>query len=513
MHTIDIYRGADLFVTIKPDDSSVQVKRIMGENQLQIQFRENRNIIFKINDYCTVFGEVYKLNQVPTDKKVNKNLFEYNLIMEAEGFDLAKANLLFLGADNTLRQPDFSLMGTIQDFLALVVENANRVSPTWVAGETIPSGFRNMDFSNENCYNALVRISQEFETEFWIEGKKIHLTKKQHETGYTFKHGKDKGLREITRMNADNSRLVTRLYVQGAEKNLATDYRNYSRRLKMPDDDYIELNTGDYGVIEAAVIFDDIYPHRTGTVSSISALDPFAFTDTSMDFNVNDYLLPGATAKVVFNTGQLSGYSFEIASFNNTTKQFRINKNKDEKNLDVPSTILKPAIGDKYVLVDIKMPQTYIDAAELELKNRAIEHLAEYAEPRRDYTIELDPAYMRKTSKVVSIGDVIWIVDAEFQINRAIRVVSVTRGIVNEFDFQIDLSDGIVSGVLTQINSSLQTNSREIGAITRHLENGSLFNNRVIGEFFFESLPTTSSITGKTPLYVDNNTGKLYRVI
>jgi hypothetical protein len=85
---------------------------------------------------------------------------------------------------------------------------------------------------------------------------------------------------------------------------------------------YIQYNTQVYGVIEQTITFDDIYPHRTGVVTGVDALNPFIFDDTLIDFDVNSYLLPGTSAKVVFNTGQLAGYSFEIkeGGFINATK-------------------------------------------------------------------------------------------------------------------------------------------------------------------------------------------------
>lgn len=506
MHTIDIYRGSDLFVTIKPEDSSVQVKRIMGDNQLQIQFKDSRNILFQINDYCTVFGDRYKLNALPTDRKVTKVLYEYNLVMQAEGFDLSKVQFLMLG------QSDFSLMGKIDDFLSLIVDNANRVFSGWSKGQTIPAGFKNMTFQAENCYSALARIAQEFETEFWIAGKTVHLTKIQTDTGHTFRQGKDKGLYEITRTSSDNSTVITRLYALGSEKNIPASYG--SRRLKMAGGvDYVEDNVAKYGVIEYSQIFEDIYPHRTGKVTGINAVDPQEFTDASMDFNVNDYLLPGVTAKVVFNTGDLAGYTFEIASYDNINKRFRLNKNKEETSIEIPGPVFKPALGDEYVLVDISMPQTYIDAAELELKTRAQQFLSENKEPKRALTVVLDPVYMEANGIEPQIGDVVWIVDNEFQINRAIRIIQTARNIVEEFNYQVDLADVVAVSPIAQINTGLQANARDISSISRHLENGSIFNNRVIGEFYFQELPTTNSTTGKTPLYVDDSTGKLYRLI
>lgn len=514
MHTIDIYRGESLLVTIKPDDNSIQTKSIAGENSLTIVFKDSRNINFHINDWCTVFGERYNINKLPADKKTNKTLYEYTVEYKSEGFDLAKAQFKFLGDDNTWKESNFSFNGKILDFLSLIVANANRVSSGWTIGETIPSDYKNLDFTTDNCYNVLGRIASEFGTEFWIDGKTINLSKKQKETGLILKQGKDRGLYTITRMATDSNSLVTRLYAEGSDKNLKSDYRNFSTRLKMTGGlSYVEQNIAKYGVIEATQVFDDIYPHRTGKLTSADATDPFTFVDSSMDFNVNDYLLPGVTAKVVFNTGQLSGYTFEIASYDNANKRFHINKNKDETSIDVPSFLLHPSIGDEYVLVDIFMPQSYIDAAEALLKQKALEVLAANSEPLVTFSVEIDPVFIKKTQTVLNIGDVVWVTDDELEIDRAIRIVSTTRNIVNEFTYEIQLSDAVSTDVISQINYSVDTNSRDINSVQQQLQNGTIFNNRAVGRFYFQDLPTISSPVGKSPLYLDPTTGELFRLV
>src|SRR5947207_1874698 len=111
MNTVDIYRDGSVFITIKPDSNSSQAKKVMGDNIVTIAFEDARNIPFKINDYCTIFGEIYKLNSLPVITKGSTREHKYTLLMQAEGFDLAKYQFLFLGSDNNLRESQFSLMG------------------------------------------------------------------------------------------------------------------------------------------------------------------------------------------------------------------------------------------------------------------------------------------------------------------------------------------------------------------------------------------------------------------
>jgi hypothetical protein len=125
-------------------------------------------------------------------------------------------------------------MGTADTFMDLLLANAARVG-TWEKGQVIPTGYKNLTFSRENCYSALQRLAEAFGTEFAIEGRKMHLTKRAKDTGYEFKQGQHKGLYDVTRVNIDQTSIVTRLYAYGAQKNLPPDYRNYSqRRLKLP---------------------------------------------------------------------------------------------------------------------------------------------------------------------------------------------------------------------------------------------------------------------------------------
>lgn len=521
MQTIDIMRGNSLLVTIKPADSSAQTKKVMGDNTLSITFEDSKIIPFQINDWCTVFGEIYQLNTKPVSRKLSPFRWEYTLTMQVEGTLLSRSQFMFLDSVNNLTQSDFSLMGNANDFVDLVIANANRSSTGWVKGEVIPSGYKNLTFSKENCYNALSRISEELETEFWIIGKTIHLTEKVNDTGYTFKQGQNKGLYEITELPLNDSSVVTRVYAYGADKNLPANYRNFNTRLLMTNGDaYVERNTSTYGIIEYTEIFDDIYPHRTGKVSSINAVNPFVFIDTAIDFDVNAQLLPGLSAKVVFNTGQLAGYEFEISKFNNGTKEFTILQNKNELVLELPNTTIKPAIGDEYVLIDLEMPQTYIDAAEAELKARAEALLLQVSEPQLSYQIVIDPVFIKNKGWSISIGDLVWLVDTELQVNRRIRIVSTTRNIINEYQYQVELSDTVTDGTISTIINAQATNTRNINSIGQTIQNNSLLNNTQIGDLnvkqgtiVLQNAPTTNTTSGFSQLYIEDSTGKIYKKI
>lgn len=281
---------------------------------------------------------------------------------------------------------------------------------------------------------------------------------------------------------------------------------------------YLENNVDRYGVIEGVKVFDDIYPHRTGTVTGSDPTNPFKFYDGSMDFDINDYLVPGIAAKVTFNTGQLAGYTFEIASYSVEDTMFIININKDETALQVPSDSLRPAIGDQYVLVDIIMPQTYITAAELQLKVAAETALAQLSVQQQKFSVDFDPVYLRSSGKIPRIGDMIWLVDDQFQLNRRIRVITTTRGIVDEFDLKVELADTVEAGVIASLKTDTQQVSSAVDNLSYANSNKRIFNNNVIGDLRIDqgtlivsSMPLHPTGSGFSNLVIDNATGKIYK--
>lgn len=278
---------------------------------------------------------------------------------------------------------------------------------------------------------------------------------------------------------------------------------------------YLEKNTDLYGVIEWTEFF-DVYPHRTGAVTSVNAANVYQFADLSMDFDVNDYELPGATAKITFNTGQLAGLTFDIATYDAANKLFTINKNKDERNLDAPSEALRIAVGDEYVITDIQMPQSYIANAEAELRKQAQAFLDRASEPQYQYNVTVDPLFIKRMQWKLFIGMQVLLKDEQLGIDKKIRIVQTTRNIVNENEYQVQLAETVKPGTLAQIQAQGSNNSQSINGIQQQLQNAALFNNKPVGDWEIQQgtviakdIPHAGSNAGLLPVYFDPATGKL----
>lgn len=610
MDTLQIYdKGGNEFWLLKLNESCNQSKTIMGENVLNLPFSLSVYVPFKIGQYCTAFGETYKIYEEPIIKKTGSNAWAYTIIMRSEGYDLSKPLYLGLDTNNELTESEFYLTGVAEVFIDLLIQNINRISSGWEKGEVTLTSFKTLGFKGENCYAVLGRLATEFNTEFSIEGKKIHLAKKSKDSGYTLQVGFNRGLKEITRLIVDNTKVVTRLYPYGSDKNLPTTY--IGKRLHLPmeashgndclisditwyqshDDGgylhivfqpptdpgvtsvemvygetgsglfpysavggmghiafmaglgfdfeakfishggacegqetdviritgdnyqpiyplvpgiYIEKNVDKYGISEDRVLFDDIYPHRTGEVSAINSVDPLMVVDTSLDFNLNPYFIPGLPARITFMTGQLAGYTFDLTNYDHGSRTIRFLPYKNDQAFVVPNSVIKADVGDKYVLTNIYMPDEYIEAAEQELLQKATDLLAAYSEPQ--YTIQavLDAKYMKDYQREVFAGNTVWIKDLQMQIERKIRIVTCIRNLIEEYQFQVTLSDIVEIGMKDKIFSSIASNQRSVNDLSGQVVTRDIFNGNMV-------LPTNPGGAGFENVIVEVATNKLYR--
>ena len=566
---MNIYRGTDIWITLKIDDNTRLIKGLLGADIIKSSFNSHIYLDINIGDFIIYDGAIYYINNLPDIKKNASNSFDYNLVFESESYELLKTQFMDLDGNS-----DFCLVGNLETFIDLIVTNINREHTGWVKGtwnkkndgiEDWPSAsdYKLLSFSKNNCMQILQKLCNEFEGEFYFdytldyeEGAELpylpaadavigYKPATEAEHGYhpaeftihtytkyicfTDKAGRSRpllvfeykqGLRNIKRSTLSEKNIITRLYAFGSTKNLASDYRDHAKRLKFvlptgesylekyitattwlaitayslgdhvkpstPNNYYYECTTAGtsggteptwgtteggttadgtiiwtcrvdptdkYGVIEHTEIFEDIYPHREGTISAVNGGDITKFTDSGMDFNLNDYLLSGVTAKLHFNSGDLGGYEFEVYAYNNSTKEFTIIAYKDEIGYEMPNATLKPAVGDKYVLLEIYLPQSYIDTAETALQAKAQTYLDDNCEPRVTYILTPDPRYFKIHFIDLKAGDFITIEDTDLGIDVMTRIVELTKSVADEYKYTLKLTDHLEVQLIQRLYS------------------------------------------------------------
>lgn len=458
---LPIYRKGAIVYTVEIGDDTVYKKEIMGAHTITSEFYSNSILNIFIGDYIIFKGENYTINVTPQVQKINATTFAYNVTFEGTVYKLYDKLLMHLGVS------DFNYYGSPSDFIGLIVANMNTIDAGWSVAfaDVVPP--QNIQFTNTSCRQALTQIAEAFKLEYSLSGKAISIVfKVGNVTTLSFQYGKGKGLYTLTRKPIEDADLVTRVYGFGGEKNLDLTYRNGLKRLTFQGA-YLENNVATYGVKEGQYTDDTIYPHRTGTVTAVDPASVLAITDHTLNFDVNAQLLSGVTAQISFLTGALTGYTFDINTYDNANKKVYFNQFTDSNDYLLPNTLNKPVVGDTYVLLNIKMPQTYIDAAEAQLKAATQTFLNQNSSPNVTYDLSIDEKFARMNNIEIHVGDEVNIIDADLSVNNNIRCSSVSFPLVNPYLITATIADTITYTVQEKQIAQTINNQQQIITIDR----------------------------------------------
>ena len=496
MEQVTVTRKAGGTLNLLTRASAISVTRmeqrrsLMSEDIVEMSVESAIPISFAIGDAITVHSRTYTLNALPRARKGGMRQFGYDLTWEGRQYDLLRAAFLDTAADGVSLYADFSITGDLESLMNIVVNNLDRVygAGKWILGVCPETDTLTLTFANDNCLAVLQSLCTEdnFNVEFEItESAGVCTIDLRVAVGVThaeiYEYGRGKGLYGLQRQTVSNKNIVTRLYAFGAAKNLRTSYRGYSQRLKLPaiDHSYIEDATAlaAYGLIEAVKTFEEIFPHRTGTVTSLGDTI-YRFVDSAMDFDLNAvdggtgdtlYLMNGTSAKVHFNTGALAGYEFELSTYNHSTRTFTIKRLKDERDQEFPdpdSEAFRIAPGDEYVLIDIYLPDSYVTAAEAELLAAAEAYLAENCQPRVNYGLTFDEIHLARyaegAAELFAPGDNIHVRDTDIGVDKLIRVRSLVRDLMADYRYALELSDVQHPSIISRLVAETIDNSKVI---------------------------------------------------
>lgn len=422
---------------------------------------------FDFGDVITIFGKPYKLNQLPEPTKEGERKYTYEVTLEGTQYDLI--DVIYKLPEGCYGE---QLYGDLEAHLNALIWNLNRIYPgKWILG-TFPANtpFKNLNATGKNCLQVLQEYCEQYGVEFGIVINTaagtytLNIVEKVGVTHpFTLQYGRGKGLYKLQRKNINNAGITTRLYAYGGSNNLGSSYGH--NKLCLPGTtrltSYVESATGRarYGIKENEKTFDDIKPERFGEVTSMGG-NVLSFADSSM-FDLNEreqdgtttkYLIEGATAKVTFQTGNLAGYSFDVRKYDHTTHMFVINKFTDENGTVFPSetsAAFQIAVGDKYIIEDINLPQQYITDAEARLLEQATKELEKVEQPQVSYALELDAQFFSKTfgqevsEEVLHVGDFIRIVDEGVGVDKEVRITRIERNLLKEHSYSITLADTV----------------------------------------------------------------------
>lgn len=501
----------------------------MAERACTSTFISDVKINFDVFDYIDYRGERFELELLPTVKKISKHQYSYDLNFVSLKYELERCMMRnIVPSDNGIVYPTplvVEFTGTVK-YLAERIQaclDAMYGKGVWsiTLADGVDSEEKNISMSNQNCWSALSLVNTEYKLNYFVKGRSVTIGGAEPVVNNVFEYGKGKGLYEIERISDADTGIVTKLRAYGGTRNLDYSYpkkpewtdsilpANYALsplRLMLPSfktdgvTDFVLASNeaiAKYGIREGVITYDDIYPSITGMKNSAGqAIDEIKSVDAitsetqptftvqlyDLGFDLNESLTTDE-AQLSMKSGALQGYAFTItkivkASDGSYTLTLGRNtlEESDTDNFTVPNKDWNMKAGDRFVLLNILMPQEYIRAAENRLLERAKEYIAKYSSTNYSYNIGVDEIFMARNASFyneIMEGKRLTVNDPEMGIdheNVIIQSLSIKEGEGLIPTFEVTLNNepsastleriqGQISEIETSVNNKFSSQS------------------------------------------------------
>ena len=470
---MEIKRGNTVISDVYLKDNSYMVEEIGGGDTLTLNFLSRHTLDLCIDDYVEFEGSRYKIRHSEKITKRETSLgWEYNVVFYSYRYDMEDVVFFLNGKPEFKKNFDY-YTGTARQILELIVKNMNREDSGWKVGSCIESRPITISFKDKSVGSVLEDTVKELNTEYWVYQKTVSIGKRQYASnGLVLAQGEGLGFTELVLSAVDDVRPTTVIYPYGSDKNLGPDYG--ADYLLLPGGQTeLTKNVEKYGRLgQKKIQFEHIFPKGEFTVTS--QIDTYTLQASDIDFNLTDCLLNGVEVIVTFQTGGLSGYDLAIVedSWDNSNKQFKLKENTSENALKVPGDI-NFAVGDKFILTGLKMPQSYLDKASLQLKEESEAWLNEHSEKRIQLSGKCDEVLFRQQNISISCGRMVGVYSEPLGIDREIRVTKVKRYIENDnkpsYRYELTLSDFLQSDGFKDLVDDVKKFPEEIEGHVRPL--------------------------------------------
>lgn len=420
-------------LSVEAGEASVHRYELMKEDYVQLVFSLETPVIFNIGDYIEYGGSFYYITSksYPTFNTTNAG-YDYALRFDSHYYRW-KSHILFYDRQGN-KEASWSLTRAPEAHLGIVVSNLKSIGFTYngqeyqaVVDSSVDAVAKLVTYDNTNIIDALTKIAEAWKCEWWVEGRTIYIGRLEKGEPVDLEIGK-----EIASMSRTQSQDIyaTRLYVFGGTRNIPDNYREgqtgvvkdgiVQKRLMLPaGTPYIDVVSGlrDEQVVEAVVIFDEVYPRYVGTMSEVKTVQrtdeseedgdetgtsetftAYQFKDANLTFS-KEYILPEATLRMKFQTGPLSGMEFDV-QFNPdeldesdpNAQVFEIVRN-DDYGQYLPKEPLVPSVGNQYILHNFDtqyVSDELIPEAEQELLEKANTYKSKVTSDPSTYTLNMN---------------------------------------------------------------------------------------------------------------------------
>ena len=454
---------------VSPDSSSRWTEEVGAEFVVTVNFTIWEFFVLSVGDYVEISGKRFSIKKEYRPKKTDTQKYTYNISFYGREHDMQDLLFCRLNQGEDDLESVFAYDGTPMEMLEKLVANMNRNTDgvTWRAGQAVTGDRKTINFNGLFCWDAAGEIAGAWETEWWLDGEYLNIGKCEHGERVTL--GYMKGLKTGLTQNENSNSIkwFTRLIPVGSTKNIDPSKYGYTH-LQLPSrDKYIDLNT-QLGLKEhrEEAAFEDIFPHRLGTVSSVRSEEQtntdgeeytvYYIKDKDLPFNPDEYMIGGEVIHITFESGDLSGREFEC-NWHNGTQEFEIINTYPDENTQIPGGNIIPQAGDTYILTNIRMPDEYYPIAEEQYKQAVDSFLTEYSKDISIYSGDTDYIHVDKNSVPLSLGQRVRLEDAQYFEDGYIdtRITRIERKLGNLSEASIDCSSAVSTSWKSSVDSTL----------------------------------------------------------
>ena len=446
---LEIYdRQGALKRKVSPDSSSRWTEEVGAEFVVTVNFTTWEFFVLSVGDYVEISGKRFSIKKEYRPKKTDTQKYTYNISFYGREHDMQDLLFCRLNQGEDDLESVFAYDGTPMEMLEKLVANMNRNNDgvTWRAGQAVTGDRKTINFNGLFCWDAAGEIAGAWETEWWLDGVYLNIGKCE---------------------NSNSIKWFTRLIPVGSTQNIDPSKYGYTH-LQLPSrDKYIDLNT-QLGLKEhrEEAAFQDIFPHRLGTVSSVRSEEQtntdgeeytvYYVKDKDLPFNPDEYMIGEEVIHITFESGDLSGREFEC-NWHNDTQEFEIINTYPDENTQIPGGNIIPDVGDTYILTNIRMPDAYYPIAEEQYKQAVDSFLTEYSKDISIYSGDTDYIHVDKNSVPLSLGQRVRLEDAQYFEAGYLdtRITRIERKLGNLSEASIDCSSAVSTSWKSSVDSTL----------------------------------------------------------
>ena len=440
---------------------------LMKEDYIILPFSVPDPVYFKLGDYVDLSGvldeslggllsKVYEIVDLQKPAfNASTGGYDYELRMDAYYWKW-KNKIFKYTPEHAGHEASWSLTAPLDVQLGVFLRNLKALGYTYKGKEfefridsTVENKAVAMRYDNMNLLDALFSMAdkEKWDCDCWITDNIIHFGRNEYGDSVRIELGVEASA--MTRSDSKGT-YATRIYAFGSTRNIPADYRPVDeqtvvngvvqRRLMLPaDTPYIDVypDMSEEEAIEDIVVFENVYPRRTGTLSDVhtrteevkdengtkETVTYYRYKDTGLEFK-DEYLIEGQELRIRFQSGKLNGMEFGVI-FNPDPKDdmrgaqlWEIVRNEDYGRM-LPDDTLRPENGDEYVLSGFNIQlvsDRYTPEAEQELKGKA----QEYADRRKrddgtyNTTLDSEWVYNDRLRRFYEFGQKVFLVNRAF---------------------------------------------------------------------------------------------------